>query len=430
MMDLAEVLEALGEAGALEAFLPHWQESEASFPEGGPPFLDPREITAHRQYSDLPRDLDPDLHRTARAVMGSEPLLRLAWHGYRLAFHHTEYSGFVLWPKLSESLGEELCGLFYLLIALTCVPRAARFHEAHRIPGDVSRDTCSEIGRFAEFYKAKHGGRWGYPPNHLPWLRNIARGDLYMLGRFNYKTGPFRGPVCVYRNTETGEALALAADGICFDGEGYCRRGQEISGPEDGWTSVLVVDENSVTGNPISPLGMAVNERVTLRGGAWKRVLAPGDPVLEVHIPLGGPMPVEGCAASVARAVDFFPRYFPDRPFAALAIHSWLFNTQIEGMLGPASNLARLQREVYLYPVPSTGKDGLYWIFGEHDVDPDTAPRDTRLRRAILDHLAAGKRLRNGGMFLLKEDVRHFGSQYYRSHGSPTGVPITIRSIR
>ena len=59
-----------------------------------------------------------------------------------------------------------------------------------------------------------------------------------MLGRFNYKTGPFRSAVCVYRNIETEEVLALAADGICFDSEGYCKHAQEVSDTNNGWTSI------------------------------------------------------------------------------------------------------------------------------------------------------------------------------------------------
>ncbi len=44
-----------------------------------------------------------------------------------------------------------------------------------------------------------------------------------------------------------------------------------------------------------------------------------------------------------------------------------------------------------LYPVATTRKHALNWIFGELDVGLDNAPRDTRLRRAVPDHLATTK---------------------------------------
>jgi hypothetical protein len=75
------------------------------------------------------------------------------------------------------------------------------------------------------------------------------------------------------------------------------------------------------------------------------------------------------------------------------------------------------QRELYLFPTPNRpdSRSGLYFVFGTDSVDPATAPRDTSMRRALLDHLTAGCRLLGGGMFLLLEDFEHYGTQVYRS---------------
>ena len=43
----------------------------------------------------------------------------------------------------------------------------------------------------------------------------------------------------------------------------------------------------------------------------------------------------------------------------------------------------KYQEELYLFPRPSNGKDGLYFVFDKHEIDPDSAPRDTALRRAF-----------------------------------------------
>ncbi len=138
---------------------------------------------------------------------------------------------------------------------------------------------------------------------------------------------------------------------------------------------------------------------------------------MDMHIPPGGGMILEICRASMRQAADFFPRYFPDRPAASITCASWIFNTQLDGIFAPEANLVRFQRELYLYPVPSTGQDGLVFIFGQDDPRPDTAPRDTRLQRAILDFLAKGNRWRNGGMFFLAADLPHFGQGWYRGPG-------------
>ena len=99
-------------------------------------------------------------------------------------------------------------------------------------------------------------------------------------------------------------------------------------------------------------------------------------------------MTLERCGDSMRSAAAFFSRHFPERPCAAIACWSWIFNTQFEETLSPDSNLVRYQRELYLYPLRSNGKAGLLFMFGEDDVDPTAAPRDTSTQRAMLDKTA------------------------------------------
>jgi len=101
---------------------------------------------------------------------------------------------------------------------------------------------------------------------------------------------------------------------------------------------------------------------------------------------------------------------------------SWILNPELEQIYSPTSNMVLWQRELYLYPFPFGGNSGLYFVFARDDVDPATAPRDTSLRRAILDHLEAGGKMRPGGMFFLTEDFEQFGTQVYRSNWPPDGL--------
>jgi hypothetical protein len=205
---------------------------------------------------------------------------------------------------------------------------------------------------------------------------------------------------------------------VWFDPEGHARAGATA----EGWTSRLVIEEEQVTGYPISPAGVAIYREVQLPLDRWQRVLAKGDPVIEVHIPFGGGMTPERCADSMRQALEFFPRYFLERVFVGFTCGSWILNPDLAELYSPTSNMVLWQRELYLFPWPSNGKAGLFFLFGEDDVDTATAPRDTSIRRAVLDHLAAGRPLRNGGMFLLTEDFPHFGTQYYRTHWPPAGL--------
>lgn len=127
-------------------------------------------------------------------------------------------------------------------------------------------------------------------------------------------------------------------------------------------------------------------------------------------------MSLAHCQQSMRQAMDFFARYFPAQSPAAFACNSWILNPQLAHIYRDDSNMVLWQRELYLYPIPSGDRSGLRFIFGKDDIDVSTAPRDTSLRRALLNHLQAGGRLIGGGMFFLCEDFDEFGNQIYQRH--------------
>ena len=106
-----------------------------------------------------------------------------------------------------------------------------------------------------------------------------------------------------------------------------------------------------------------VNQTAHLPLAEWEPALQPGDSVLDMDIPAGGGMTPEACRHSLSAARDFFAERFPETKPKAVVCGSWLFNTQLEEVLGPEANLVKFQRELYLYPVPSSGQDGLWFIF-------------------------------------------------------------------
>ena len=116
---------------------------------------------------------------------------------------------------------------------------------------------------------------------------------------------------------------------------------------------------------------------------------------------------------SLRAAFKFFDTCFPDVRPLAVQCRSWIFNTQLETHLA-GSNLASFMREVYLFPVMSSGDDGLLFIFCRDYDDWTLAPRETRLQRALLDLYCGGTPLRCGGMVFLREDLGRFGEQVYR----------------
>ena len=301
------------------------------------------------------------------------------------------------------------------------VPRVRALHASMGIPTEVTEGDMVSIAALARHYPTAHDGAIGVPPGPLGWGRFHTTGQIFRMGRFQYMVRPFRGALHAFRRSSDGAVVALAADGARFGPDGFCVA-LDSCPPEQVRTARLGKSDGSVTGTVISPLGHALEREATLGLGEWREVLAPGDPVLETHIPPGGRMTPEAVRDSYERALEFFPRYFPDRPFRAIACTSWILNPELETILWEDNNCALWQRESYLFPIASGERSGLFHIFSRKDVDPATAPRATRLERCVADHLADGGRFIVGGMFFLPEDIDAFGAQPYRARWESANV--------
>ena len=420
-MKAHDVLSHLGLDEAADTLTPYWDESQRTYPNtsvGAPAaeirFLQPAAILSTRAFAGLPEASDATLLRAAAQIRGSAQLCALAWHCNHLAFQQFEFPAAQIrhWPDPIPALGE-LSGAFYLLIALDAVPRMLDAHRLREIPESVSRACFSHFPISLQMYRDQNEDHIGVQTRALYWLRNHVRGDLFRLGRLEYMVKPFGGHLVAWRHRLTRAVVAIAADRVPYDDEGIVVADTESA----SWRAALTETAESVTGTPISPLGYALREPITLSRSEWEPVLTAGDPILEVHIPPGGDMTPPNCLASMRQALEFFPRYFSDRPFVGFACGSWILNPELAQIYRPDSNIVLWQRELYLFPTPNRrdSRSGLYFVFGTDSVDLATAPRDTSMRRALLDHLATDGRLLGGGMFLLLEDFDHYGTQVYRS---------------
>jgi hypothetical protein len=390
-----------------------WDVSQKTMPDNGLPFLAHDAIAECSRLAGLREEAIAYLQETASLIATDSDLTRLAWHCHYLLCHSRSYPrGDVrTWPSLEDVLGEQ-SGAFYLLIALSGVPQARAFHQSRGIPERVALDTYGDTSLWARQCKERHGV-WGISTYILPWLFNHLSGDLYRLMRLQFMQRPFRQKLQAFRNRATRRVVVLADEGVRYRSDGQLDGTGGVSDPENGWTSRLLWDDRRVTGTPIHPTGIALRDEASLPLDTYDCILGPGDYIIEIHIPGESPMDFDACGDSFRMAVDFFPRYFSDRPFKAFCCGSWLLNTQFQDMLPHDSNIVRFQKEFYLFPIFSGGRSGFERIFGGDFRDLSKAPRDTTLRRAVLDHLKAGGYLRGGGALLFAEDL-DWGAQVYR----------------
>ncbi|MEW6356026.1 MAG: acyltransferase domain-containing protein [Planctomycetota bacterium] len=415
-MDLGSVVAQLNIPESAAILTPDWERSQVAMPKEGIPFLsgDFLRKTCRQVY--LPQNMTEAVVEAAERIAREPALSALAWHGhYRLTHEGDQRVNMRDWPVLASALDRD-AGMFYVVVLLSITPRMSEVHRRRKIPEPIIRDTvrdldlCMNKEDFREDF-----GHWGISPRIFGWLLNHWRGELYRLGRLQFIPDTWRDRLHAFRHRSDGAVILLAGEGITFRADGQINGAGGVKDEAGAWTSRLTISDKEIVGHPIHPKAFATTKEVRLHPDEWRQELAPGDPALAIHIPAGAPMDYEACGDSIRQALDFFPRHFPDKPFAALMCHSWILDAQFEDLLPPASNLVRFQQEMYLFPIQGGTEGTVRTVFGRHVTDIKDAPRRTTMQRAFARHIESGGHFRAGGCFLLPQDF-DWGAQVYRQN--------------
>jgi len=418
-MHLDTVVERLHISGAAEALAEGWAEAEESEPRGALSFLEPDYMRRACEAADLSEEVTRAAIAAAARVAADEALRALAWYCHHRLFRTPGPRPRIReWPTLSVALDRD-AGMFNALVLLSGTPHMQAVHRRRGIPRDVIRDTVHDLKLCIETedYTREVRGR-GISLRILNWLTWHWRGELYRLGRLQFVPNRFHGRLRAFRSRSSGAVAALSDPGVRYRADGQVDGAGGVHDAERAWTSDLCMDRGEFVGHPIHPTGYAIRKPMRLSADEWEPVLAPGDPVLNMHIPRGSPMDYDRCGESMRRALAFFPKHFPDKPFVAFDCYSWILDAQFQALMPRTSNLVRFQQEMYLFPIGSSGESTLSTVFGRDRGDPCTWPRKTTMQRAFARHVDKGGHFRGGGCFLMVRDF-DWGSQVYRRHEAP-----------
>jgi hypothetical protein len=363
-----------------------------------PPFLDDDEIARGGAIAGLNDAALQTLRGMAARVRADPQLVSVA-----AAAHHAVYETDEPFEEAVAAADAAFGADANVLHALYVLDSSRLVRERFAARG-VPADTAPLITE-------RHGASWlrdaaargqiGLENWSPGWLRMVASGNLHRLGRLEFFPCPWEPPFRAYTRSETHELIVLAD-------RGYHAPEGEAPPP------ALSETDEAVVGAPVSTRGVVLPQAVRLPRDEWSLALAPGDPVIEMHVPDKEPLTIPALRDAMERAVPFFERFYPDHRFLAIVCDSWLFSPQLEALLGDDSNILRWQREGYLLPGDGGQDAFLSFTFGARSIDLATAPRDTRLRRAIVEHLERGGTLSCGFYLLLRHDLPRFGSQPYR----------------
>lgn len=131
-----------------------------------------------------------------------------------------------------------------------------------------------------------------------------------------------------------------------------------------------------------------------------------GDPVINVHIPVGEALSEELREASFSQAMEFFANRFSDGVYPFFG-ESWMLDPDMINLL-PDGNIKKFAELFTLLEIKKQDSFGDGWrIFGtEWKKKPEQLPRKTRLQKQIAEFLEEGGKLGSGtGIFIRKQVV-------------------------
>lgn len=379
-----------------------WEASQAFWSEREPFFLKPEFIAEACEFVGISAETVDKLISIGKLVYQDETLRELALYLHYCLFHQQDYSLALIrqWP--SKIPGLEEASVFYLLLVISGLPQLREFYQKHSIPEDVFRETLTDVKRKMEEHQRDYESV-GLGPRIVAWLVNIFRGDLFQLGRLQFKLSYFREQARVFKNHEDNSVIALSEDGVKYRQDGMIDGAGSVY-DEKAWTARLEITDDNIIGYPLDSTGRIQKQEVVLPRQQWEQVLEIGTPILEIHIPRGERLLVESCRASYALALDFFPKHFPNFRFKAFTCNSWLLDNQFKEILPASSNIVQFQNQFHLLPIISEEKNILKWIFGNNFTDLALVKPKTTLQKNVLEYLAKGNHLRGGAGFILIEE--------------------------
>ena len=136
-----------------------------------------------------------------------------------------------------------------------------------------------------------------------------------------------------------------------------------------------------------------LGEDITHNG---KPIIKHGDDYLAVHISDNEKLTHDLCQKSYQVARKFFNTYFPEFKPQYFHCGTWLLDPELKALLPENSNIAKFQADFTIYNAKTDNAEVLFRLFGKADDNLDSYPKDTSLRRNVIEHFKAGKNLGRG----------------------------------
>lgn len=301
--------------------------------------------------------------------------------------------------------------LYSLLILLACVPPSIKLMEERGIPKEYYENIPYQP---MERQLKKLVEKGDVTVSDFPWDLNFYTCSIFLLDRFFFIPYRFGDNFTMYRNRESKQVVALRHANEEFRRDGQLNGINQVYDNDGKFITIWDEDDIKITANRINPMGFVEKNTVTLSKNEWEVALKKGDILLALHVPSGPGYTPERLKSSCLMALDFYGKYFPEIDIKGFWSESWLYDSRLSLILdADKSNIVKVQRQFYLYPIEEGDGMFRYEAFGDWKADPLTATPTTSLQKAAIEYMKTGGRFNTLSMVVLREEADIIGEMPY-----------------
>ncbi|MCQ4021767.1 MULTISPECIES: acyltransferase domain-containing protein [unclassified Ruminococcus] len=117
--------------------------------------------------------------------------------------------------------------------------------------------------------------------------------------------------------------------------------------------------------------------------------------VIGLHIPSDADFSPSAIDKSLTSAKKFFSEHYPELADCEYRCHSWLFDSQLKGMLSENSNIISFQNRFEIFDEGEADTGFIEWLYNTKSTDYHSLPENTSLQRNMKNHILSGGAIRN-----------------------------------
>ena len=265
--------------------------------------------------------------------------------------------------------------------------------------------TMRLFGSAVSNYKARNGGKAG--AFAFGYYNRAVDGRFLDMGRLQIELYVKASDRAIVYENSAGDIVHLATNAR-FHRDGYALGSKNYENEDGAFDTFVEETEESYIGHPYDDYGRAKRETIILSKREWKKIIAPGDYMVGLHIPGGGKMSADLIDKALFDARKFLTEHFPEFNYKGFKCRSWLIDKQLVDLLGEETNISKFCNRFRRISLKSAGKDVFSFVYHIPETrEPciEELPENTSLERALKRHFLGGGEIYEVDGFIPKDKI-------------------------